>query len=351
MFNIIEYNLWSSSMANMGNIQHTMTPKVSICMPNYNFARYLPDAIESVLKQSYTDFEFIIVDNCSTDDSAKIVRRYAGKDARIRLTTNDRNVGPVNNLNLCLQKVRAEYVKFLFSDDMLATDNALERMVSVLDDHQQVALVASARNVIDSCSNVIQKWSQYKGMIGYPGCKIIQDCLIEQKNKIGEPTAVLFRKRHAERGFDVRYRQAVDLEMWFHILEQGDFAYIDEPLCSFRQHDKQQTHMNTNELNMSLINEPFLLLQDYADKPYVQLSKLTREYMKYVPAYGIWKLYKKKKISKREAIEKIKEYYNIAKFVLFYPFFKVCKFTKRSIESMRGGKTKRAANRACATVL
>ncbi len=330
---------------------NVMSPKLSICMPNYNFARYLPEAIESVLKQSYTDFEFIIVDNCSTDDSAEIVRRYSGKDARILLTTNDRNVGPVNNLNICLQKARGEYVKFLFSDDMLATDNALERMVSILDEHQQVALVASARNVIDDCSNVLKIWSQYKGVIGYPGGKVIRDCLIEQKNNIGEPTAVLFRKRHAERGFDVRYRQAVDLEMWFHILEQGDFAYIDEPLCSFRQHEKQQTRLNANEFNMSLINEPFLLLQEYADKPYVHLSKLTREYMKYVPAYGIWKQYKKKKISRRLAIEKIREHYDFAKFVLYYPFFKAYKFTKRSIESTRGRKTMRATGRACATNL
>ncbi len=143
-----------------------MDHKVSICMPNYNFAQYLPEAIESVLRQSYSDFEFVIIDNCSTDNSVEVIQRYAGKDARIKLNVNKQNIGLVNNLNLCLQKARGDYIKFLFSDDLLASENALEQMVTVLDAHEGISLVASARNVIDYQSSILKIWSEYKGKIG-----------------------------------------------------------------------------------------------------------------------------------------------------------------------------------------
>ena len=309
-----------------------MTPKVSICMPNYNFAQYLPEAIESVLKQSYTNYEFIIIDNCSTDNSEDIINRHAETDSRIQFSVNKQNIGLVNNLNLCLNKAQGDYIKFLFSDDMLASDKALERMVSVLDANEEIALVATSRYLIDDRSNIKKVLSEYQGKTEYIGTEIIQDCLIEQKNRIGEPSVVMFRRKHVRRGFDGRYRQAVDLEMWFHILEQGNFVYINEPLCSFREHPQQQTHININDV--SVLEEPFLLLQDYSNKPYIKMPRLTKEYMLYVPVYAIWKLYKKKRISKQDAITKIKEHYNFYKFVIYYPFFKVYKFMKRSIESI-----------------
>jgi glycosyltransferase involved in cell wall biosynthesis len=309
-----------------------MTPKVSICMPNYNFAQFLAEAIESVLKQSYADFEFIIIDNCSTDNSVEIIRRYAEKDARILFSVNESNIGMVNNLNLCMQKARGEYVKFLFSDDMLASEKALEIMVSVLDADDAISLVATARNIIDDRSEIIEVWSEYKTRSGYAGSKIIQDCLIEQKNRIGEPSAVMFRKKHSSRGFDGRFKQAVDLEMWFHILEQGKFAYINEPLCSFREHSQQQTRINIRD--ESLIEEAFLLLQDYANKPYLKVPRYLEEYMFYVPVYAIWKLHKKKRISRQRAIAQIKEHYSLLKFIVLYPFFKLYKFMKRSVESL-----------------
>ncbi len=306
-----------------------MIPKVSICMPTYNFDRYLPEAIESVLKQSYGDFEFIIIDDCSKDNSVEVIKRYAEKDKRIIFKVNEDNLGMVNNWNLSLKYAQGEYIKFLFGDDVLVSDKALERMVLVLDTKDDIALVATARNVIDDRSVIRQVLSEYKGSIGYVGTDIIQDCLVEQKNKIGEPSVVMFRRKHASRGFDGRYRQAVDLEMWFHILEQGNFAYIDEPLCSFRSHPNQQTQINIAQRVLS--DEAFQLLEDYANKPYINLSPVKREYMRYVPVYAVWKQYKKKQITLQSALDKIRKHYNILKFIIFYPVFKVYKFSKSTI--------------------
>ncbi len=316
-----------------------MGTKVSVCMPTYNFAPYLAEAIESVLYQTFTDFEFLIIDDCSQDASADIIRHYAERDARIRFIANKHNLGMVENWNYCLQEAGGEYVKYLFGDDNLASRDALARMVSVLDTEPSVALVASARNIIDEQSAILSVKYGYQNAGKVTGTKIIQDCLFEQRNKIGEPSVVLFRKDLALRGFNVAYQQLVDLEMWFALLEQGDFYFIDEPLCSFREHAGQQTKKN---LARGLgIDEAYLLLQDYAEKPYVNMSRFKRAYMNYLPAYSVWKLFSKHhKISKDKALDQIREQYGYDKkiFYAFFPAFKLYKLyreVKRTAESRR----------------
>jgi hypothetical protein len=158
------------------------------------------------------------------------------------------------------------------------------------------------------------------------GTEIIKDSLFSQRNKIGEPSVVMFRRRFAKRGFNEKYNQNVDWEMWFHILEQGNFAYIDEPLCSFRTHLLQQTSLN-REKQIHLI-EPFYLLRDYAQKPYVDFLMFKKAYVLYLPAYEIWREFKKfRRISLLAAIRKIHRHYNLFKFIAIYPIFKIYKTT------------------------
>lgn len=301
-------------------------------MPTYNFARYLPEAIESVLAQTFADYEFIIVDDRSHDRSAEVIAGYANKDARIRFSVNERNLGLVANWNACLELARGEYIKFLFGDDLLSSPDALARMAAVLDSEQGVALVASARSIIDEQSRVIRTASDYAGPRRASGTQVIRGCLLEQKNDIGEPSAVLFRKRHAGRGFHPGYRQLVDLEMWFHLLEQGDFAYLDEPLCSFRVHPEQQTRRNI-ERGLAQDDVP-LLLSEYSDRPYLGFSRIERAYMYYHPAYAVWKQYRAHgRITRREALDTIRSRMQLSRgrFFAFLPLFKAI----RSLRSLR----------------
>ena len=308
-------------------------------MPTYNFAQFLPEAIESVLEQTFTDFEFLIIDDQSQDASAAVIQRYAEQDNRILFRVNDRNLGMVRNWNACLEQARGTYIKYLFGDDKLATRESLAKMVSVLDTDPSVALVASARNVIDDRSDLLSVRSECRVAGKSNGRTVIQDCLFEQRNKIGEPSVVLFRKNLGQRGFNTAYQQLVDLELWFALLEQGDFYFINEPLCSFREHAGQQTKKNlANGLG---IDEAHLLLQDYADKPYIGLSRFKRAYMNYIPAYSVWKLASKhRKISSAEALDRIREHYGYDKkaFYAFFPAFKVYKLyreLRRRAESKR----------------
>src|SRR5512134_2699028 len=120
------------------------TPTVSVCIPTYRGAAHVAAAIESVLRQSFTDFELIISDDNSPDATVEIAAGY--KDARIRLLRNPRNLGAEGNWNRCLAAARGRYFKLLPQDDVLVAD-CLERQVAVLeqDDERRLALVFCAR--------------------------------------------------------------------------------------------------------------------------------------------------------------------------------------------------------------
>jgi glycosyltransferase involved in cell wall biosynthesis len=219
-------------------------PKASVLMPTYNYGRFLGEAIESVLAQDFTDYELIIIDDCSADDSQAVGESYAGRHPRYRFAVNPENLGMVPNWNRCLAAARGVYIKFLFGDDKLAGPTALGQLVSMLDTNPSLALAASGRIILDEESRPMDRWAPFGATGRYPGKKAILKCLARNANLIGEPSAVLFRRDKAPRGFDEKFQHLVDVEMWFHLLEQGDLAYTRQPLCCFRVHAAQQTKSN-----------------------------------------------------------------------------------------------------------
>jgi len=115
----------------------THIPKVTIGLPVYNGELSLSQSIDSVLKQSFTDFELIISDNASTDSTIKICEKYLNKDSRITLVKQNKNIGPLWNFYSVLEKARGDYFVWLADDDYWHPDFLLEN-VSVLDNHKNV---------------------------------------------------------------------------------------------------------------------------------------------------------------------------------------------------------------------
>lgn len=298
-------------------------PRVSVCMPTYNYARYLPEAIESVLAQDFTDFELLIIDDCSCDDTGEVVRRYSAVDDRVVFSVNEKNLGMVENWNLCLERARGGYVKFLFGDDALAGRDSLGRMVAALDADPGVSLVGSPRNIIDDDSRVIETLSYLPAGEAVAGTELISRCLCEQRNQnlIGEPSVVMFRKSQSGRGFNPRYRQLVDLEMWFHLLEQGSYLHLERPYSSFRIHSEQQTAKNI--LSLAYINDLSHLFDDYLFKRYVRCSRLHKRFLVYNQFYKIWKKARQNRIDGELVQQKIAFRYRPWEFHLLLPFYKV----------------------------
>ncbi len=295
-------------------------PKVSVCIPCYNNARYLPQAIESVLGQNYNDFELLIIDDCSADGSREVIAEYAARDSRIVFLRNERNLGMVGNWNRCIREARGEYIKYVFGDDLLCSSDALARMAALLEGDRDIAMVAASRYYIDQDSRIAHKMSYLPSDLVVEGTTIISYTLFENKNIIGEPTVVMFRKDKAGRGFDPRYRQIVDLEMWFHLMEQGKFAFIKDYLCSFRMHQEQQTLKNLRDL--AHIDDYVMLCNDYLGKDYIAFGPLGKWHVLYYQFYYLWKLARRGYYDREVAQEKIAGLYGTCRFYFSLPLYK-----------------------------
>lgn len=227
-------------------------PKLSLLVPTYNYARFIGRTMQSLLDQDYRDFEVIISDDASSDDTEAVVRSLVGNDPRFVFHRHPANLGMVANWNWCLAQARGDYVQYLFGDDFLISPDALRTLVGALDAQPGAALAASARRMADE-HDVLGRRMDDLGRAGlHDGVAVIWQCLGHGENRVGEPSVVMFRRALASRGFDAQYRQLVDLEMWLHLCEQGDLVFIDTPLCAFRQHGEQQSAVNARNQSARL---------------------------------------------------------------------------------------------------
>jgi len=247
-------------------------PAVTICIPAFNAASYLEATVESALAQTFADTEILIVDNCSTDATAEIARRFAARDARVRVVVNDANLGMTGNFNRCLELSSAAYVKFLCADDLLNA-RCVERMLGVLESSNEIVLVGSVRTRIGPDGAAIGRNAFSDRDEILDGQAAISRCFF-RGNLIGEPTAVMFRRVDAVRGFSPDYSQAVDLEMWFRLLEKGRFAFLAEPLCSIRAHAEQQTARNVR--SGRVVSDKQRLYREYASRSYLESGAWNR---------------------------------------------------------------------------
>lgn len=231
---------------------------VSICVPTFNGASYLRECLDSVLVQTFLDFEVLIVDDQSTDESCDIALEYASLDSRIRLVRNEHNLGLVENWNQCALLAHGEWIKFLFQDDILEA-NCLERMLAV--SSTNTSMVVCKRKIIfedeSECSqkaflqlvdknNMDRIFGGEKEITPENFSKAVLDNWLQ--NFIGEPTAVLLHRSVFSRFgfFNPHLIQICDLEYWIRVASHSGLIYIPEFLAGFRRHSKGTTNYNKN---------------------------------------------------------------------------------------------------------
>jgi glycosyltransferase involved in cell wall biosynthesis len=249
-------------------------PKVSIFIPVYNGEPFLTECIESALAQDFTDFELLIADDGSTDGTAAVIGRYAAQDGRIRWWTNPQNLGEAGNFNLCLSAARGEFIKPLYADDVLLEVSAVRQLLEVLETQPTVVLAASASYVINEHGEKIKYRDQFGRAGNWDGQDVMVRCFEKLGNLIGEPSLVMFRRSQIRHGYNGAYRQIVDLEFFFHLLEQGRFGYVAKPLAAWRRHANQNTAVNQRS-GLSA-QEEVRLIQEWYAKPWLQ-KRATRQ--------------------------------------------------------------------------
>jgi len=225
-------------------------PKVSVLIPAYNYGHYISEAIDSVLEQTFDDFELIIVDNNSEDNTVELVSEYMKKDSRVSIHVNQENIGMYRNYNQALALASGEYIKFLNADDKFEP-TLLEKFVDTLDKYEGISLVTSKRQYFGDKTDILEA-----GFTGEQNKEVILEKCFKEGNIIGEPTTVMFRRKHLNVGtFNIDLKMFADFDMWIKLLEVGNVYFVDEVLSYFRIHETQGTKYLNDEIKKSSVNK------------------------------------------------------------------------------------------------
>lgn len=242
----------------------TEKPKVSICIPNYNYSHFIGEAIQCALEQTYKNFELIIVDNCSTDNSEEVIKRFS--DPRIRFYKNDRNIGLTRNWNRCLSLARGEYITLLHADDKI-TPNSIEKRVEILDRNPTVGLVYASCIYIDGKGAVTGEFHPYD-----------KDCIMRGEdefkrlvlgNHFTTPTIMVRKKCYEALGDFYEEYLYMDWEKWLRITLNYDVSFIYEPLGYSRLHDASATnsYLLNKRMNFAIMDQYRMFKMIFSNLP------------------------------------------------------------------------------------
>jgi glycosyltransferase involved in cell wall biosynthesis len=251
-------------------------PRVSVIIPNYNHARYLPRRIESVLGQSLQDIEVILMDDCSPDNSREIIERYAAQDARIRVVLNEQNSGSTfKQWNKGIALATGDYVWLAESDDY-ADPELLATLANRLNANPAVVLAYCNSYSVDEHNELmpIPTWEPFlaeldadlwKQDFTRPGLELVQR-FMSYRNLIPNASSVLLRRSTlAQVGpADGSMRILGDWLFWAKVMSVGEVSYVAQPLNYFRTH-RNNVRSKTFENGTALVESTQMLkiMQQY----------------------------------------------------------------------------------------
>lgn len=208
---------------------NNQNPQVTVLMSVYNGEKYVVDAIESVLSQTFTDFEFLIFEDCSKDNSLSILQEYAKKDSRINLIANETNQGLTANLIEGMNIAKGTYLARMDADDICLPER-FEKQITYLNQHKEISLLGS--------SVIFFEDNGYEFM----GYQPLEHDEIKVELLLGytmmHPSVMMrlndFRKHNLN--YDISFRYSQDFDLWVRAIALLKFANIKEPLLKMREH-------------------------------------------------------------------------------------------------------------------
>ncbi|MBR5904527.1 MAG: glycosyltransferase [Alphaproteobacteria bacterium] len=211
-------------------------PRISVLMPAYNSEKTVAESIESILNQTFKDFEFIIINDGSTDNTAKIVKEYAKKDKRIKFIDNKKNQGLVPVLNQGLDLCSCEYIARMDSDD-ISLPKRFEKQIKYMDAHPECGVLGT--------------WFQFfgnsKSIIQHP--KFIKILNVLDGQFVGHPTVMMRKSVMDKYGFyyDANYKHAEDFELWSRMVFVTEIHNLQEILLKYRWADSNISVIHATE--------------------------------------------------------------------------------------------------------
>ena len=267
-----------------------MSLKVSVIIPNYNHARYLPQRIESVLNQTFRNIEVILMDDCSPDNSREILVKYAAQDERIRLVFNEQNSGSTfKQWSKGMGLASGKYIWLAESDDY-ADLTFLEKMVAMLEKDEAIGLAYSASWYVYENKQVIDLYPQfYENMdvalwthdFVMPGIELVKK-FMSYRNIIPNASAVVLRNSIVGQvpPPNGNLRLVGDWLYWASILAVSKVAFLVEPLNYFRFHDNNvRSKSDINGLSLSETLQMLKMVRQYGTPNAFYLEKNLDELM------------------------------------------------------------------------
>jgi glycosyltransferase involved in cell wall biosynthesis len=243
-------------------------PRVTVAIPTWNGGRFVAEAIQSILSQSFTDLDIVIVDDHSTDSTVEAVHSFA--DPRMTLHENGRRLGIPGNWNHALSLARGEYVCLFHQDDRMEPDN-LARKVRVLDSDPTIGLVHSAIEIIvePSAPYPPAQWVEEAAedfIVDHP---VYFRRLVLEGNIICAPTVLARRQALVEAGgFDPELGFACDYALWMRVCLDRRVAFLSQPLVKYRWHADNETHRFRFEKGVQeALAACHKVLSDYGRRP------------------------------------------------------------------------------------
>ena len=237
-------------------------------MPNYNCEKYIGEAIESILNQSYKNFEFIIIDDCSTDNSWDIIKKYSKKYKRLKIFRNEKNlkITKTRNKLFDLMNKKSKYFAIMDSDDISHKDR-LKIQVDFLEreENKEVGVVGSNIFFIDENSKQIG-FRKYKEKITK------KDILI--KSPVAQPSCMGRCEILKKVGrYDEKYKVAEDYDLWFRVFEKFKIENLEKNLLKYRISKNQSKN---RELKTTIINSIFIKLKYMKFKDFFSIKVIFR---------------------------------------------------------------------------
>jgi glycosyltransferase involved in cell wall biosynthesis len=204
---------------------------ISVVMSAYNAEKYISEAIESILNQSFENFEFIIINDCSTDNTLEIIKRYSSQDSRIKLINNKENLGLTSSLNKAIKSSKGKYIARMDDDD-ISEKTRFEKQIEFLEKNKDIDIVGSFAKNIDEEGNILNDRT-----VPLNHDEIIN--ILPKLSPLIHP-AIIFRKKSLGKiGFyNEKFRTSQDYEMWFRAMAAGlKFQNLPLYLVKYRVND------------------------------------------------------------------------------------------------------------------
>jgi glycosyltransferase involved in cell wall biosynthesis len=221
-----------------------MIPSVSIGVPTYNGARYLRQSVESVLAQTFKDFELVLIDDLSSDDTRVIAEEYARKDPRVSAVRNSKTLGLVANFNRCIELTKGRYVCVWHQDDVMMPQN-IEKKVALLEANPQVGFVHSNVLMIDDLGQVLSEHWESDSTRDYvcSGREFFIRMIEPGKNYVCCPSVLARRECYERLGnFRGELYFTCDWELWMRFSLYYDVSCLGTPLVHFRRHKGSESY-------------------------------------------------------------------------------------------------------------